>query len=214
MQIQTVSLMKCHFRLTSEPKLDEWRWYRRWKTNWRMTDEQIFPKFLKADYLGICLPESWRVEYPRLKMTSTRCIYLGTIVLEVQWQNVGLRPRSSWLRPRALPRNSAPALQNSENLGLGYRAHLRILVIWHRPGAMSQTFLRIVEVLLGIVHLAEIAPLCTSAAAICHLPLTLPTRNPNDFFFFTEHAICIFFSCEESVCFQVISGIAVGSACQ
>lgn len=109
----------------------------------------------------------------RLKMTSKRCIYL-----EARWQNVGLRPRSIWLGPCALPHVSAPALQNSENLGLGYRAHLWILVIWRRSGAMSQTFLRIVEVLLGIVHLAERAPLCTSAAAICHLPLTLPTRNP------------------------------------
>lgn len=54
---------------------------------------------------------------------------------------------------------------------------------------MSQTFLRIVEVLLGMVHLAEVAPLCTGTAAICHLPLTLPTASPNDsfFFFFSSH---------------------------
>lgn len=69
------------------------------------------------------------------------------------------------------------------------------------------------EVLLGIVHLAEIAPCCTGAAAICHLTLTLPletqiTCKGQCFFVFFERASKYFgykvnFS-SHSLCFERI----------
>lgn len=79
--------------------------------------------------------------------------------------------------------------------------------------------LRIVEVLFGIVHLAERAPRCISALGICHCPLMphqektqMTCNNFQCLVSFFMHRRSIFFGHKanmHSVCFQVESRVTV-----
>lgn len=100
-------------------------------------------------------------------------------MVEVQWQNMGPRPSSIWLWPCVLLPLFAPVLQNRVRTLACCRTRLWIVARWHCSDAMSQESPWIVEVLLGILHLAEIAP-CLVLPPSVTLPWPSYYRDPND----------------------------------